>query len=53
MFLLRLVKLLENGSVMALKEDDPVGLISSPWAVDATGKQVPTYFEVSDSGVLV
>ncbi len=40
--------LLDDGSVSLVSlKGDFLGMIEKPWEVDATGKQVPTYYEVS------
>lgn len=38
-----------SGAIVVSQEDEPVALIESPWAKDANGRAVPTYFTVEGS----
>ena len=41
--------LLEDGSVLVLDGEGPVGVVAAPWATDANGVPVPTGYEVGGS----
>lgn len=38
-----------SGAIVVSQDDEPVALIESPWAKDANGRAVPTYFTVEGS----
>ncbi|WP_102510011.1 hypothetical protein [Sanguibacter massiliensis] len=39
----------EDGSVLVLDGEEPVGMLAAPWATDAEGVSVPTRYEVEGS----
>lgn len=39
----------EDGSVLVLDGEEPVGVVAAPWATDAEGVSVPTRYEVGGS----
>lgn len=39
----------EDGSVLVVDGDEPVGVVAAPWATDANGVSVPTRYEVEGS----
>jgi hypothetical protein len=43
---------LDDGSVLVLKGDEPLGMFDAPWAKDANGAPVPTSYRV-ESGALI
>lgn len=46
------LKLESDGSVTAYRGETPVAHVATPWAVDAAGAQVPTWFEVDGTSLV-
>lgn len=38
-----------TGAVVVSNNSKPIAVVTAPWAVDATGKSVPTHFEINGS----
>lgn len=47
----RLEKDKKSGAVLVYSDSEPYTLINSPWAKDATGKDLSTYYEISGNQV--